>query len=117
MELILALFIGFLFGAAVFSLLRRSIFRVVIGIMLLAQAANLMVFTAGGLVSGRPPVIPEGATVLAAEAADPLPQALVLTAIVIGFGLVAFVIALVYRAAAAVASHDLDRFIRTEVEE
>jgi multicomponent Na+:H+ antiporter subunit C len=117
MELIFALFIGFLFGAAVFSLLRRSIFRVVIGVMLLAQAANLMVFSGGGLVSGRPPIIPSSETILAPDAADPLPQALVLTAIVIGFGLLAFMIALVYRAASAVNSPDLDDFDRTEVEE
>ena len=55
MEFLMALFIGFLIAAAVFSLLRRSIFRLVIGLMLLSQAANLIVFTAGGLVSASPP--------------------------------------------------------------
>ena len=58
MELILALFIGFLFAAATFCLLRRSIFRLVLGIMILGQAANLLVFTSGGLTKGNPPLIP-----------------------------------------------------------
>lgn len=116
MEFLMALFIGFLIAAAVFSLLRRSIFRLVIGLMLLSQAANLIVFTAGGLVSGESAVIPAGEQVLRPEAADPLPQALVLTAIVIGFGMLAFAIALIYRASRAVDSHDLNRFNSTEQE-
>ena len=59
-------------------------------------------------------MIPADQSVLRPEAADPLPQALVLTAIVIGFGMLAFAIALIYRASRAVDSHDLDRFISTE---
>lgn len=114
MQLMLAVFIGFLFAAAVFMLLRRSIFRMIIGLMLLAQAANLLVFASGGLTEGNPPIIPSAETILEPAAANPLPQALVLTAIVIGFGVIAFVIALVYRAAEAVQSHDLDSFNQTE---
>jgi len=114
MEFVMALFIGFLVAAAVFSLLRRSVFRLIIGLMLLSQAANLIVFTAGGLVVGKSAVIPADETVLAPAAADPLPQALVLTAIVIGFGMLAFAIALIYRATRAVQSHDLNRFETTE---
>lgn len=114
MELILALFIGFLFAAATFCLLRRSVFRLVLGIMILGQAANLLVFTSGGLTRGDPPVIPADQTVLSAEAADALPQALVLTAIVIGFGVIAFTIALLHRAERSVGSDDLDEFDRTE---
>jgi len=114
MELILALFIGFLFAAATFCLLRRSLFRLVLGIMILGQAANLLVFTSGGLTQGNPPLIPADQTVLAADAADPLPQALVLTAIVIGFGVIAFTIALLYRAGRSVGSDDLNEFDQTE---
>jgi multicomponent Na+:H+ antiporter subunit C len=110
----MALFIGFLVAAAVFSLLRRSVFRLIIGLMFLSQAANLIVFTAGGLVAGESAVIPGDQTVLSPTAADPLPQALVLTAIVIGFGMLAFAIALIYRASRAVNSHDLNRFKTTE---
>lgn len=114
MELVMAIFIGFLFAAAIFCLLRRSIFRLVIGLMLLAQAANLLVFTSAGLVVGESAIIAADETVLASSAADPLPQALVLTAIVIGFGVLAFSIALIYRAALAVNSHDLNLFNTTE---
>jgi multicomponent Na+:H+ antiporter subunit C len=114
MELILALFIGFLFAAATFCMLRRSVFRLVLGIMLLGQAANLIVFTSGGLTKGEPPIIPDGETLLSASAADPLPQALVLTAIVIGFGVIAFTIALLHRAGRSVGSDDLDEFDKTE---
>ncbi len=110
MQLTIALLIGLLFGAAVFSLLRRSLFRLVLGIMFLGQTANLLVFTSGGLTVGQPPVIPGDATVLAETAADPLPQALVLTAIVIGFGVIAFTIALLHRAERSVQSDDLDAF-------
>lgn len=117
MEVVVAALIGLLFGAAVFSLLRRSLFRLVLGIMFLGQAANLLVFTSGGLTRGAPPVIPGDETVLAAGAADPLPQALVLTAIVIGFGVIAFTIALLHRAERSVGSDDLDAFNKTEVEE
>jgi len=114
MELILALFIGFLFAAATFCLLRRSIFRLVIGIMLLGQAANLLVFTSGGLTQGNPPVISGDREILSSAAADPLPQALVLTAIVIGFGVIAFTIALLHRAGHSVGSDDLNEFDKTE---
>ncbi len=114
MELMLALFIGFLFAAATFCILRRSVFRLVIGIMILGQAANLLVFTSGGLTEREPPVIPDGETVLSTTAADPLPQALVLTAIVIGFGVIAFTISLLHRANRSVGSDDLDEFNKTE---
>jgi multicomponent Na+:H+ antiporter subunit C len=114
MELMIALFIGFLFAAATFCLLRRSVFRLVLGVMFLGQAANLLVFTSGGLTRNEPPVIPADETILAATAADPLPQALVLTAIVIGFGVIAFTIALVHRAERSVGSDDLDEFDQTE---
>jgi len=114
MELIMALFIGFLFAAATFCLLRRSIFRLVLGIMILGQAANLLVFTSGGLTKGQPAIIPGDQKILSPDAADPLPQALVLTAIVIGFGVIAFTIALLHRAERSVGSDDLNEFDKTE---
>lgn len=116
MEFWMALFIGMLVAGAVFSLLRRSIFRLIIGVMLLSQAANLAVFTIGGLSVGRSAIIPAEQTMLAPNAADPLPQALVLTAIVIGFGMLAFAIALVYRACRAIGSNDLNDYKTTESE-
>ncbi len=116
MEFWMALFIGILVAGAVFSLLRRSIFRLLIGVMLLSQAANLAVFTTGGLRIGESAIIPGDETVLSSTAADPLPQALVLTAIVIGFGMLAFAIALVYRACRAIGSNDLNDYKTTDSE-
>ena len=114
MEIVLAFLIGLLFAAGLYCLLRRSVFKLVIGLILLSQGANLLVFTAGGLLAGRPPLVPEGAVFPEAPFADPLPQALILTAIVIGFGLVAFFVSLVYRAYEAVGDDDIDAFDQTD---
>lgn len=89
-----ALIVGILFGFAVFTLLRRNLAKMVIGLILLSNAANLLIFSAAGLVRGKPPLIAEGMQTLPAGHADPLPQALILTAIVISFGVLAFLLAL-----------------------
>ena len=99
MEIVTVLVTGLLFGAGVYALLSRSLFRALLGMLLISQAANLAVFSAGGLTAGAPAIVnAEGA---ATAVADPLPQALVLTAIVIGLGLAAFAIALFAQAARA----------------
>jgi multicomponent Na+:H+ antiporter subunit C len=67
-----------------------------------------LIFTAGGLTRARPPVVPEGVRVLENPYADPVPQALVLTAIVIGFGLLAFLLVLAHRVHATVGTDDVD---------
>ncbi len=108
MELLLAIVIGGLYAAAIYSLLRRSIVKLVIGLILLGHATNLLIFTAGGLTRATPPIVAEGALALAAPYADPLPQALILTAIVISFGVVAFTLVLVKRAYKTVGTDDLD---------
>jgi len=114
MTLVLALTIGLLFACGVYCLLRRSIVRLVIGIMLIGQAANLLVFTSHGLTVGEPAIIESSRKVLETPHADPLPQALVLTAIVIGFGVVAFLLALVHQAHLAVGTDDIDEFRKTD---
>lgn len=83
----------------------RDVFRCVIGLALLASAANLVLLQAGRLGSGQPPVVPLGETTLT-DAANPLPQALVLTAIVIGFALVCFALVLVVRVIRDVRTDD-----------
>ena len=108
MELVLAIVIGGLYAAAIYSMLRRSLVKLVIGLMLLAHATNLLIFVAGGLTRGAPPLITSGANILAAPYADPLPQALILTAIVISFGVLAFTLVLVKRAYQTVGTDDLD---------
>ena len=97
METVFAVVTGLLYGAAVYSMLSRSIVRLAIGMVLLTQASNLLIFTAGGLVAGKPPLVAKGADALARPYADPLPQALILTAIVISFGMLAFTIVLIHR--------------------
>ncbi len=114
MQTLIAIFIGVLFAAGMFCLLRRNLTRLIIGILLISQGANLLVFTTGGLTEAKPPLIAGGDTLPPEGFADPLPQALVLTAIVIGSGLVAFALALAYRASQAVGDDDLNAFNRTD---
>ena len=106
MELLLSLGIGTLVAAGVYLALRPRLFSVLLGITLLSYAVNLFLFVSGRLTTGQPPVLEPG-RVLAATA-DPLPQALVLTAIVIGFAMTAFVVMLALRALAALGSDHVD---------
>jgi len=96
MEWSLAIVVGTLFACGVLALLKGTALHLLVGVVLLSQAVNLSVFVASGLVEGHPPLVGEGAP--HPETADPLPQALVLTAIVIGLGVLAFTLALVVRA-------------------
>lgn len=91
---LLAFAIGLCGGAAVWLILARDLLRVVIGLALAGTAVNLFVLMAGRIDSGMPAILADGDTVLAAAAANPLPQALVLTAIVIGFAFVCFALVL-----------------------
>lgn len=108
MTLLLALAIGVLYAAGTYLLLRRSAVRVVFGLALLGHAANLLVFTVGRLVREGPPIVAPGALAPPTPAADPLPQALVLTAIVIGFGVQAFALVLLKRACQEAGTDDVD---------
>jgi multicomponent Na+:H+ antiporter subunit C len=114
MENLLPIAIGVLFGCACYLVMRRNIVKVLLGIMLFSQAANLLIFTGAGLTPGNPPIIAEDAYGIEGAYADPLPQALVLTAIVIGFAVLAFAIALVLRAYEKTGSDDLDTFKNSE---
>jgi multicomponent Na+:H+ antiporter subunit C len=114
METVLAIVIGSLYAAGIFLILRRNLMKLVIGLALLSHAANLLIFTATGLVRGRAPLVPEGALRPEEPTAEPLAQALVLTAIVISFGLLAFTVTLIYRARQATGSEDLDAMRSTE---
>lgn len=97
MNLLYSSCIALLAACGVYLLLSRNLLRTVLGVALLSAATNLVIFFAGRLGFTQPPVIVEGEEALRAGAANPLPQALVLTAIVIGFALVAFASALVLR--------------------
>ena len=108
MEVVLALASGVPYAAGIYLMLRRRLAQLIIGLGLLSNGTNLLIFTAGGLTRGRPPVVPDGAQSLVEPYADPVPQALVLTAIVIGFGLLAFSVVLAHRVHATVGSDDVD---------
>jgi multicomponent Na+:H+ antiporter subunit C len=114
MEAVLAIITGGLYAAGLYLLLRRNIVRLAIGLALLGHAANMLIFTSAGLTRGRPPIIPEGETVPVPPFADPLPQALILTSIVIGFGVLAFALVLAFRAYEAVGTDDPDAMRATD---
>jgi len=84
MELVLAAAIGVLFASGVWLILRPRTFQVIIGLTLISYAVNMFIFSTGGLRVGADPVLKAGVTDLG-RYTDPLPQALVLTAIVISF--------------------------------
>lgn len=115
MEIVLAFVVGGLYAAGIYMLLRRSLVKLLIGLGLLSHATNLLIFTAAGLTRARPPVIDAGEVRLIAPFADPLPQALILTAIVIGFGVMAFALVLMYRVYKTVGTDDVDRMRRTDL--
>ena len=115
MNLLMVLVVGGLFAVAVYLMLRRSLVKLVVGLVVLSNAANLAVFTVGGLRSEAPPLIPEGAQQpYVTPAADPLPQALVLTAIVISMGVLAFAIGLINQAHLRLGLVDLDAMDHTD---
>lgn len=114
MEPVMAFVVGILFAASIYMMLRRSIVKLVIGLILLSNAANLLIFTIGGMVRGLPPLIAEGDKLPAGGWADPLPQALILTAIVISFGVLAFAVVLIHRAYEVVREDDLNKMRSTD---
>ncbi len=114
MNILLAVIIGVLYTAGLYMMLRRSLVKVIIGLVFLGHAANLLIFTLGKMFKGKPAFIAENAKILSEPYSDPVPQALILTAIVIGFGLQAFAIALYKRAYQVVGSDDIDKFRTTD---
>ena len=94
MEIVFALSIGILTGSGVWLILRSRTFQVIMGLLLLSYAVNLFIFAGGLLSVGMPPIIHAGAMVNPENYANPLPQALVLTAIVIGFATTALFLVL-----------------------
>lgn len=117
MEIVLVLLIGILYASGMFMLLRRSMVKLLIGLTLLGNGANLLIFLLGGITKGKPPVIDTAAKLFTDVYADPVPQALILTAIVISFGLQAFAIVLLKRVYVLVNSDDLDDLNTPEEED
>jgi multicomponent K+:H+ antiporter subunit C len=108
MELLLAVGIGVLTAAGVYLLLRRRTFETVIGLTLLSYAVNLFIFASGGIAPGKPPILRDGVAPTLESYTDPLPQALVLTAIVISFGMTAVLVTIALRARERLGTDALD---------
>jgi multicomponent K+:H+ antiporter subunit C len=104
MEAFIATIIAVLTACGVFLTLRARTYPVVLGLTLMSYAVNLFLFVTGRVLIGAPPIIEAGRTLYA----DPLPQALVLTAIVISFGMTAFVVILALRARAELGNDHVD---------
>jgi len=108
MEILLAIMTGILYASGTYMILRRSIVKLIIGVILLGNGVNLLIFLLGRITKGRPPIISPELKHFAEIYADPIPQALILTSIVISFGLQAFAIILVKRTYKALHTDDLD---------
>jgi len=92
-------------------MLSRNLVKFLFGLVLISNVANLIIFKAGGLTQGAPALIPVAG---GAEYANSLPQALVLTAIVIGFGLVSFTLVLALKAYQAIGTVNIDEMNQAE---
>lgn len=98
MSLVLPVLVGLFISAGIYLMLSRALIRVVLGFVLLGNGVNLLILVAGRVGQFAPPIIAAGRVVPAAPMANPLPQAFILTAIVIGFAFFAFLAVLVMRA-------------------
>jgi multicomponent Na+:H+ antiporter subunit C len=97
MEVVLAILTGGMVAGSVFLMLSKNLVRFIFGLVLASNAVNLLIFAAGRLETSRPPLIPESSAQAATMLANSLPQALILTAIVIGFALLAFIFILFFK--------------------
>jgi multicomponent Na+:H+ antiporter subunit C len=109
-EIVMAIVIGILFMTATYLMLSKSLLRIIIGTGLLSHGAHLLILTMGGLKRGSAPLLGEHAK----SYVDPLPQALILTAIVISFGVTSFFLVLAYRAYQELGTDNTDRLRGTQ---
>lgn len=114
MEYAVACLVGLFFSAAVYMLLSRSLIRMLLGLALLGNGVNLLIFVAGRLTRAVPPIAAPGAYAPMDGSANPLPQALILTAIVIGFAMFTFLLVLAYRTYATLESDNTDELRAAE---
>ncbi|MGY6412297.1 MAG: Na+/H+ antiporter subunit C [Alkalilacustris sp.] len=114
MEALTAILVGVLVAASVYLMLAPSFLRFLFGLILLSNAANLIIFASGRMTEGAPALVPEGAYVPEGVVGNALPQALVLTAIVIGFGLFAFTLALAFEAYRRLQTMETDEMREAE---
>ena len=108
MSLLLAIGIGVLAGTGIWLMLRARSFDLILGLTLLSYAVNLFIFSMGRLRVGAAPIVDKAVGATLANTADPLPQALVLTAIVIGFAMTAVLLVIALRARLETGSDHVD---------
>lgn len=114
MTVVLAVVVGILFACGFYLMMRRTLVKLLLGLAMIGNAANLMIFVSAGLIKGEPAIIEPGKKLPSAEYTDPLAQALILTAIVIGFGVLAFSLALVRRTYQVSETDDLNELTTTD---
>jgi len=114
MEVLLAIVIGALYAGGIYMMLRRSLVKLIIGLMLIGNGANLLIFLLGRITKGAPPIIGEADKALTGLYADPIPQALILTAIVISFGLQSFAIVLIKKVYEVLQTDDMNSMTSTD---
>ena len=117
MESAVIILIGVLISCGLYLMLERNLLSFIFGIILLSNGVNLLIVTAGRISRVAPPLVPEGHNAPTTEVANALPQALVLTAIVIGFGLTVFALALILRAYERLGTIDSDELAQVSENE
>lgn len=115
MDYVVAALAGVLFAAATYLLLSRALIRMLLGLSILGNAVNLVIFVSGRLTRAVPPIVLEG-NKMPIDGANPLPQALILTAIVIGFAMFSFLLVLSYRAYQVLEADNTDNMRVAEPE-
>lgn len=114
METVLAILCGVMVAASVFLMLGRNLVRFIFGLVLASNAINLLIFASGRLDSWHPPLVQAHSATPAADVANSLPQALILTAIVIGFSLLVFIFILFFRAYQTLGTVDTEAMTDAE---
>ncbi|KAB2331121.1 Na(+)/H(+) antiporter subunit C [Cytobacillus depressus] len=105
METLISILVGLLFSIGTYLVLSKSLIRIILGTSIISHGVNLLILTMGGLKKGGPPLLGDIQTAFT----DPLPQALILTAIVINFAVTALFLVLSYRTYKVTGTDDMDR--------
>ncbi len=116
MEYILAVLVGLFIALGIYLLLSRSVIRMLIGMTIFGNGVNLLIFTAGRVTRELAPIIPPGLDAPDGPIANPLPQALILTAIVIGFSMFSFLLVLAFRVYQSLDADNTDNMRLAEPE-
>jgi multicomponent Na+:H+ antiporter subunit C len=114
MDYVLAALVGLFIAVGVYLLLSRSVIRMLIGLTIFGNGVNLLIFTAGRLTREAAPIIGGDLEIAAGPIANPLPQALILTAIVIGFSMFSFFLVLAFRAYQSLDADNTDTLRQAE---